>query len=190
MAVVFEQRFPDATVRVVHRGETRHHIDYRDDSGLHLEVPFDPREDGPHVYVALEIAQGTSGPVNGAALDVVLDRMAEALDGFFPHDEWRMWTQSWPRFALRWKGERPYLVECWPPRWLQYGEPGRGIALDCDPTRTSGTRVRAFVPRSPRWSFPPDAGPIDPAHWSLVCDRLRTLEGWDVELVDDDRGGA
>ncbi|MCC7537180.1 MAG: hypothetical protein IT379_13240 [Deltaproteobacteria bacterium] len=167
---------PGWHVVIRHEEHTVYFLDYEDDAGTRSSVRFDPREDGPNVY--LPEALSSEGEI--------LDRLATALDGFFPHDSWYLWTATWPRFPLRWKGAHDHVVEHWPPSRLQYGERGRGIDLVCEPLGSDPSgrpRVRVHLPPVLQWAFPPGAGALDAAERARVVERLAASTAVSVELV-------
>lgn len=172
---------------------TVHFLDYEDDDGIRFSVRFDPREDGPSVYLSIESVGLADGALaTGRELDRILDRLAIALDGFFPHDTWNLWTATWPRYPLRWKGPHDHLVEHWPPSRVQYGEPGRAIDLVCAQIGTDGTGrplVRISLPAELRWDYPPGGAALDAAERARVVDRLRASKTVTIDVAAIDASG-
>lgn len=168
---------PGWTAVVEHPGHTAYVIVYRQDTGKTLRVPFDPREDGTDVVANLkEWTEPTGTELPDVEKPKIIEALTQALNAFFVRDDWRLWTATWPRFPLAWKGAQHFLIEHWPDKWLQYSEIGRSILLDCEAQRFVGANtpphVRVHKPKKPVWSYPPEAGEIESEEWQRIQTRL------------------
>lgn len=177
---------PGWTAEVQHVEHTVYAVVYRQDDGHLFRMQFDPREDGTEVYVTLDT---WTEPADAAMAEsdrpAVVDRLMQALLAYSPKDPWRIWAQAWPRFLLA-MANRPetFFIEH-SDTWVLYTEVGRSIVIPCTyaPASAAGEKhhITVHAPKEPAWTFPANGGPIPPADWKIIQERLGQMP--DADLV-------
>lgn len=179
---------PGWTAEVHNTEHTVYAVLYTEEGGRSLKVTFDPREDGPNVYTNLDVwTKPADQAISESDKTVLIERLSLALNAYFKNDTWRLWTASWPRFPLAWKGPELFFIEYAADKWVQYSEPGRSMVLPCKtlPSDTVGAvpAVQVDKTEQPMWAYPTSAGAVSPTDWERIQQRLAEAKEFHLEWV-------